>query len=82
VANRILPQYEVVSDHDLSEAVHQALGAASVCWEPMDCTGEFDEATARQVGEELLGVVRQYAGRGEARTSGGGGARAAEGRTT
>jgi hypothetical protein len=60
---RILPQYGIVSDHDMSEAVHQALGVASVCWESMERTGVFDDATAKQVGAELLGVIRQYAGR-------------------
>jgi hypothetical protein len=57
---RLLPVYEQVGDAELSEAVHQALGVASVCWEPMDCTGVFDEATARQAAAELLAIIAQY----------------------
>jgi hypothetical protein len=59
---RLLPVYEQVGDTELAEAVHQALGVASVCWEPVDCTGVFDEATARQAGAELLEIITRYRG--------------------
>lgn len=60
-AARILPAYDTVGKRELSEAVHQALGAASVCWEPMDCTGVFEGRRAEQIGAELMGIVGQYA---------------------
>lgn len=60
-AARILPAYDAVGERELSEAVHQALGFASVCWEPMNCTGVFEEARVRQVADELTGIIGQYA---------------------
>lgn len=60
-ADRILPAYDAVGERELSEAVHQALGFASVCWEPMDCTGVFEEDRVRQVAAELTGIIGQYA---------------------
>lgn len=60
-AERILPAYDTVGERELSEAVHQALGAASVCWEPMDCTGVFESRRAAQIGAELTGIIGQYA---------------------
>jgi hypothetical protein len=60
-AGRILPEYSTVGERELSEAIHQALGFASVCWEPMDCTGVFEEARVRQVADELTGIIGQYA---------------------
>ncbi len=48
------------ADH-LSEAVMQALGAASVCWEPMDATGVFMDERATQIGRELLAIIQQWA---------------------
>lgn len=59
--DRILPEYQTVQDAELEEAVFIALGFASVCWEPMDGTGVFEAEKAKQAGEELLGVIRQYA---------------------
>lgn len=58
---RILPAYDAVGERELSEAVHQALGFASVCWEPMDCTGVFEESRVRQVADELTAIIGQYA---------------------
>lgn len=60
-AGRILPEYGTVGEAELSEAVHQAVGAASVCWERMEGTGVFDDARARQVAAELIGIAGQYA---------------------
>jgi hypothetical protein len=57
---RILPSYKTVGDKELGEAVGQALGAASVCWEPMDCTGVFMSERANQLCDELFGVIRQF----------------------
>lgn len=33
---RILPEYPFVLGQEIQEAIRQALGAASVCWDPMD----------------------------------------------
>lgn len=60
-AARILPAYATVGDAEMSEAVHQALGFASVCWEPMDCTGVFEGDRVAQAAGELLGIIGQYA---------------------
>jgi len=60
-ADRILPAYDAVGERELSEAVHQALGFASVCWEPMDCTGVFESDRAAQAADELTGIIGQYA---------------------
>lgn len=38
----------------LEEAVFQALGAASVCWENIDKAGVFKSERARDIGIELL----------------------------
>lgn len=38
----------------LNAAVFEALGSASVCWSPMDCTGEFDSERASDIGRALL----------------------------
>lgn len=44
---------------DLTAAVYQAVGAASVCWETMEGTGVFQEAQARNVAEDLLAYIAQ-----------------------
>lgn len=38
----------------IEDAVFQALGAASVCWEKMDNTGIFDSDRCKKIGEELI----------------------------
>lgn len=58
---RILPVYDHVLGQELEHAVFTALGVASVCWEPMNCTGVFDTATAKQVGDELTDIIVQFA---------------------
>lgn len=58
--NRILPEYGQELP-DLKEAVFVALGAASVCWEPMDGTGVFMDQRATQIGNELLEVIHRWA---------------------
>jgi len=45
---------------DLRTAVYQAMGAASVCWKPMEGTGVFQEARAGQIAEELLFLIHQF----------------------
>jgi hypothetical protein len=43
----------------LEAAVYQALGAASVCWEPMNGTGVFQDQYATAIGEALLNFIRK-----------------------
>ena len=57
---RILADYESVEVGDLREAILQALGAASVCWEPMDCTGVFREDRATQIAYELFEICARW----------------------
>lgn len=55
----------------LAEAVGQAVGAASVCWEDMTGTGVFDEARAREIAAALETFVQGLvirAGQREQRT--------------
>jgi len=47
---------------DRSAAVHQAVGAASVCWENMSHTGIFDEQQARAVAAGLLAWLDENEG--------------------
>lgn len=42
------------SDQEAAEAVFQAIGTASVCWEDMSGTGVFNDQLAAQVGRDLL----------------------------
>lgn len=60
MTERILPEYDVVNLRELREAIFQALGAASVCWEETP-PGVFDSDRAAQVGNELVKIVLQYA---------------------
>ena len=59
MADRILPVYKDVGKEQVKEAVFQALGAASVCWESMDGTGTFQSVRATQIGNELLSIIYQ-----------------------
>lgn len=45
---------------DLSQAVYQAVGAGSTCWESMEGTGVFDEARARETAEDLITWVNEH----------------------
>lgn len=40
------------------EAVFQALGAASTCWEHLDRAGVFDATGAAEIGEELMALLQ------------------------
>lgn len=52
-------KYEILTGKmTLEEAVFTALGAASVCWESMEGTGEFDSSRAKKIGEELLNRIK------------------------
>lgn len=42
----------------LEEAVYQAIGAASVCWEDVAKAGVFDSDRAKAIGDALLTRVR------------------------
>jgi len=44
---------------NLWEAVYQTMGAASVCWEDLDQTGEFDEKRANQLADELIAYIER-----------------------
>lgn len=44
----------------IARVVHEALGAASVCWIGGP-SGTFDEQQARQIAADLLGKIDQYA---------------------
>jgi hypothetical protein len=43
----------------LEEAVYQALGAASVCWENMEDAGVFDSDRAKMIGDQLMDRIEQ-----------------------
>jgi hypothetical protein len=57
---RILPEYEHVLGQEMGQAVFQALGFASVCWTESP-SGVFESEQAKQVGDELMGIIVQYA---------------------
>lgn len=44
----------------LEEVVFQALGAASVCWDPMDCTGVFESDRAKKIGDEVVAWINEH----------------------
>ena len=50
-------------EHDgsvpLETAVFQALGAASVCWDPWDGKGVFMSERAKEIGDALVAYVRE-----------------------
>lgn len=45
----------------MDEAVHLAVGAASVCWESMEGTGVFQDDRAREIAEALLERIKDLA---------------------
>lgn len=62
MAERILPGFGFTPDQqDIKEVIGLALGAASVCWEPMDGTGVFMDQRAAQIADELEALVLQFA---------------------
>jgi hypothetical protein len=46
-------------DTPVDQAVFEALGAASTCWERLDLAGVFDGTRAKDIGNELLEFLRQ-----------------------
>lgn len=58
-----MAKFEFQPNHDgslsLEDAVFQALGAASVCWDPMDGTGVFRSDIAKEIGEVLLAKIEE-----------------------
>lgn len=59
---RILPGFGFTPDtKDIHEAIGVALGAASVAWEPMDCTGVFRSQYVGRIVDELTAMVVQFA---------------------
>lgn len=59
--SRILPGYGFTPDEkDIQEAIGQAMGAASTCWDPMDCTGVFMTERASRIVDELMALVMQF----------------------
>jgi hypothetical protein len=47
---------DATNDH---EAVFQAVGAASACWENLEGAGVFQSDRAKEIGEELMGWVNR-----------------------
>lgn len=45
----------------LSRMVHEAVGAASTCWENLEGTGVFQDDRAREVAERLLNQIHSLA---------------------
>jgi hypothetical protein len=41
------------------EAVFQAVGAASACWDNLEGAGVFESEKAKDIGEELMGWVNR-----------------------
>ena len=52
------PIFNWPSDTPIHEAVMQAMGFASMCWEPRP-TGVFDSEKAEMAGEELIAFLRR-----------------------
>lgn len=44
---------------DLHQAVFQALGAASVCWDTPEAAGTFHSDRAREIGDALIAYINQ-----------------------
>ena len=48
---------EIPVDADVREVIFQALGAASMCWEPRPGNLVFDSDLASKIGEGLIGYI-------------------------
>jgi len=42
----------------INDAVFMAIGAASTCWESLEGTGVFDSTKAKELGEELIHLIK------------------------
>lgn len=47
------------ADITLAEAVGQALGAASMCWEHPEAAGEFNSARAERIYKALMAIIAE-----------------------
>lgn len=45
---------------DPEEAIFQALGAASVCWEHMEKAGIFHSERAKFIGDQLIERLKEF----------------------
>jgi hypothetical protein len=61
MSERILPKFDKITAKNLEEIIDQGIGAASVCWESMDETGQFESERASQIANEVIGAAYQYA---------------------
>lgn len=52
----VFPEWQI--DTPVHEAVFEALGAASACWEHVDRAGVFDSERANLIGEELMSLLQ------------------------
>lgn len=51
------PKFGEDESPSMEAAIFQAIGAASVCWNPMDGTGVFDDASAKEIGLGLIEFI-------------------------
>jgi hypothetical protein len=58
---RILNGYEAVLGQEMEAVIFQALEAASMCWKPMNGYLVFDSVRAKQISDELMEVIVNYA---------------------
>lgn len=45
---------------DLESVVFTALGAASVCWDGMEGTGEFQSGRAKEIGDDVINWINEH----------------------
>lgn len=48
----------------IEEVVFQAMGFASICWDNMEGTGEFDSTSAKECGEAAVERIKTIVDRG------------------
>lgn len=53
-------EFDEREDADLASYVFQALGAASMCWNPRPSTAVFDSTQAKEIGEALLKKIKEF----------------------
>ena len=46
-------------DKPVHEAIGEAIGAASMCWDPRPSTAVFDSTRAAQIADELEALLRR-----------------------
>jgi hypothetical protein len=57
------PRIELTTDalKELARAIGEGVGQASVCWDPMDCTGTFMTGQASLIVDSLIAAAVTYA---------------------